>query len=173
MKKLGWILVFCLGCSEGLRVYTDYDRSFNIRQFKTYQWASQKDIEVRSNPLYYNELTDKRIKNITDGQLQIKGLTRVDDEPDVIIHYHIVVDDRVSFASDPYGLYGPYWMRPQGNAIAYKVGTLIIDIMDRETNSLAWRGYAVSVIQGDNEEISEAMLIKAITKIFEQYENFS
>jgi hypothetical protein len=171
MKNLIWMIFFCLGCSQGLRVYSDYDREFNLNEFKTYQWASQKEIEVRNNPLYFNELTDKRIKAIADGQLTIKGLTLAENEPDVIIHYHIVVDDKFSVASDPYGIYGPYWMGSRGNVVQYKEGTLIIDIMDRKTSSLIWRGYAVSVIEDDNEEITEEMLIKAIVKIFEQFRN--
>ena len=175
MKNFVWLILLCVGCSSNLKIYTDYDRAFDLHSFKTYQWATQIDIEQTNNPLYYNELTDKRIKSISDKQLRMKGFSLTDADPDVIIHYHIVVSDRYSLATDPYGFYGPYWMRPGGNAVLYlyKEGILILDIMDRKTNSLVWRGYAVSVIHDDRREISEATLNKAIIRIFQRYDQYN
>lgn len=168
MRNYLWAILLCASCSNELRVYSDYDREFDLKNCKTYQWAPQKDIEARNNPLYYNELTDKRIKKIANDQLKVKGLVLVSDEPDIIMHYHIVVDDRFSTATDPYGMYGPYWAR-SGRIIQYKEGTLIVDMMDQKTNSLMWRGYAVSVIENNNDEITEEMLMKALVKIFEVF----
>ena len=175
MKNWIWIIVpICLGCNTILKVYSDYDRSYDLRTFKTYQWAEVHELESKNNPLYFNELTDKRIKSISDKQLKLKGFSLVDDKPDVIIHYHIMVNDRYSLSSDPYGLYGSYWTRPGGNTILYmyKEGILIIDMMDSKSNNLVWRGYAVSVLEDDEEEISELTLNKAIARILQRYERY-
>jgi hypothetical protein len=169
--KTYWLILsmLLLSCTGQLRVYSDQDRDFNLVNYKTYQWAQLNDIERNNNPLYYNELTDKRIKAVADAQLKLKGISLASTGPDAILHYHIVVDDKFSVSPDPYGLYGRYWSRMGSNVVAYKEGTLIIDMMDSKTNSLIWRGYAVSVIQESDSEIREEMIQKAVTKIFEQY----
>ena len=167
MKKLGWILfLISIGCSNELRVYSDYDRDFDVSQYKTYSWAAKKEIENRNNPLYYNELTDKRIKAAVNEQLRSRGITETEKNPDAILHYHIAIEDRSMVSTDPYGLYGPYWTHP-ANIIAYREGTLIIDIMDGKTNNLAWRGWAVSIINENETERREEILKKAVKKIFE------
>jgi Domain of unknown function (DUF4136) len=169
--KTNWLFLSMLlmSCASQLRVYSDQDRDFNLANYTTYQWAHQNDIERNNNPLYYNELTDKRIKAVAETQLKLKGLSLSNSNPDAVFHYHIVVDDKFSVSSDPYGLYGRYWSRMGNNVVSYKEGTLIIDMMDSKTNSLIWRGYAVSVIQESDAEIKEEMIQKAVTKIFEQY----
>jgi hypothetical protein len=169
--KTNWLILsmLLLSCASQLRVYSDQDHDFNLANYKTYQWAQQNDIERNNNPLYYNELTDKRIKAVADAQLKLKGISLASTSPDAILHYHIVVDDKFSVSPDPYGLYGRYWSRMGSNVVAYKEGTLIIDMMDSKTNSLIWRGYAVSVIQESDSELREEMIQKAVTKIVEQY----
>jgi hypothetical protein len=165
MKKLLLIIPIVIGCSHELRVYSDYDRDFNVHEFKTYNWPSQTDLESKNNPLYYNELNDKRIKNAVDIQLKAKGMERTVENPGLMVHYHIVVEDRTSVTTDPYGSYGPYWTRT--GLIQYREGTLILDFMDSKTNSLVWRGWAVSIV--DNNEIDEETLIRAITGILKKF----
>ena len=170
MKTFGLMLcMVAMGCSSQLRVYSDQDRDFNLADYKTYQWAPQHEIERNNNPLYYNELTDKRIKTNADAQLKLKKLSLTNANPDAKFHYHIVVDDKFSVSSDPYGLYGPYWSRMGTNVVPYKEGTLILDMMDSKTNNLIWRGYAVSVIEESDTEMREDMIKKAVTKIVKLY----
>ena len=170
MKRIAWFfLILLMSCSNELRVYSDWDRDYDINKFKTYAWASKTDMESKNNPLYYNELTDKRIKNIINTQLPPKGLALASENADIIVHYHIVVDDKTAFTTDPYGLYGPYWTRT--GYYQYKEGTLIIDFMDSKTNNLVWRGWAVSIIDDNSEEIREETLMIAITKILEHFKN--
>lgn len=169
MKKLFWVVLLGgIGCSPALRVYSDYDRDFDVRKYQSYQWAEKTNIEGHNNPLFYNELNDKRIKKTTDVQFNLKGLVITQAGPEVILHYHIIVDNKSSLIPEPYGYYGPYWMRPGGNVVQYQEGTLILDFMDAKTNTLAWRGWAVSVIDDDGQ-LREETLTKAIVKILEQF----
>jgi hypothetical protein len=135
---LTWFLALILvnACAPSMRVYTDYDRDYNIRDYPTYGWAEEIDIEAKNNPLYYNELTDKRIKNAVNAQLMAKGYTLTTETPDLILHYHIVVEDRTEIQSDPYGYYGPYWMRTRTYSYQYKLGSLIIDFMNASNKNL-------------------------------------
>lgn len=174
MKKYitNFLVVFLLvamGCSPKATIYTDYDRDYNIREYITYAWADDKEIESRNNPLYYNELNDKRIKNAVNNQLKGKGYTLVSENPELLIHYHIVVEDRTEIRTDPYGYYGPYWMRSRTYSYSYRQGTLIIDLMDAANKNLLWRGWAVSVIDDAyTTDQAETLIYTAVADIFDR-----
>jgi len=56
------LLVLLAGCSQQLRVYTDQDPGYDLKNYRTFDWSQKTNIEAGRNPLHYNELTDKRIK---------------------------------------------------------------------------------------------------------------
>ena len=167
MKKYA-VLIFLMiaGCSPEIMIRSDYDKDVNLQQYSTYKWAGIRELESRNNPLYYNELNDKRIREAVDNELTSRGYIQADDA-ELILHYHIVVEDQHMIINEPYGTYGPYWTRQQA-VIQYKEGSIIIDIMEASTNSLAWRGWATSVING-TPDINEKLIRNSIVKLFRKY----
>lgn len=158
------LLVF--GCSPSVSIYHDYDRQINISTFSTYGWKSNAQKESANSPIYTNELNDKRIKVAADKGLQSKGYQLTDEEPQLILHYHIIVEDRSVVTQDPYyHHYSPYWIGMDVNTYQYKQGTLIIDLMDAKTEGLLWRGWAVSVLDELHPDKVEQRLNDAIQKI--------
>lgn len=170
MKK--WVSVLLLplaACSGQLQVSSDFDRDVEIHRFTTYTWLDAKAIEQRNDPLNYNELTDKRVKLAVDKQLKDKGYGLMPDSAQLIVHYHITVEDRVVIRPEPFGYsYGNYWTENRRSAVRYKEGTLIVDFMDSKNRNLIWRGWAVSVVNEDRM-ITEEMINHAVTKIFERF----
>jgi len=163
-----FFLLFALSCGPSISVYHDYDSEKNISHYETYNWKVYSEIESNRNPIYYNELNDKRIKTAVNRAMQKKGYRQVDFGPDIAIHYHIVVEDKTVFMMDPGGhQYGLYWMKDEMNQYQYQQGTLIIDLMDSRTNDLVWRGWAVAVLEDLRPEKVEEMLNKTIDRIFE------
>ncbi len=158
------------GCSAQMNVRSDYDREINLRQYKTYNWLAVKEIESKNEPLYYNELTDKRIKKAVDLQLRAKSINKDSLAPSLRVHYHIAVDSRSSIRPTNYGYaYGPYWMRNQMDSYSYREGTLIIDLMDAKNNNLVWRGWASSVLNDNDIDLSETKITEAVLKILQQF----
>lgn len=169
MKNLGLFIILVLtSCTPGITVQTDYDRDVNIKQYTTYGWADNKDMEAKNNPLYYNELNDKRIKTTVEDELAKKGYVLTTQNPELILHYHLLAEKQNELRTDPYGVYGPYWIQPHVNSYYYTEGTIIIDIMEAKTNNLAWRGWATSIID-NNRELNEAVMKEAIQFIFKEY----
>ena len=163
-----FLLLFLSSCSDQLRVKSDYDREVDFSHYKTYGWLSAKDIEQKNNPLIYNELADKRIKKAIDGQFQIKQIGWVADNPDLLVHYHIIIDNKSALWPDPYGYYSPYWIRSRMDVYQYREGTLIIDLMDSK-NNLVWRGWAVSVLDINEIDLSEEKIHRAVNQILSEY----
>lgn len=105
MKKLSLLIILftLLACGPSLRIYTDYDRDVNIGKYTSYTWLNPKDIESKNNPLYYNELNDKRIKAAVEEELKTRGYHKSDSAAELVVHYHIVVENLTAVRTDPYG----------------------------------------------------------------------
>ena len=169
---LFYAAVLLTSCGPTIRVYTDHDRDVNVLTYSSYTWLDTKEIEVRNNPLYYNELNDKRIKAAVNEELRKHGYNRSDSGARLVVHYHIVVENRATVQVDRYGYrYGSYWMTSGISSYPYQEGTLIIDLMEPGTNLLAWRGWAVAVVNDYTSEQQEALIRKAVEKIFRRYPN--
>lgn len=164
------LILITLSCSHEITVFTDYDRDFNLELYHTYNWATVDNIEVRNNPLYYNELNDKRIKLAVDQKLISKGYSQ-SENAEVIIHYHIVIDDKSVVATDPFGYhYSPYWIRSRRSVYLYSEGSLIIDVMDATNKHLIWRGWAVTPLENyRNGEKVDRLINDSVKKIFREF----
>lgn len=164
------LLLIIGGCSPQIRVYSDYDPQYNLGKYATFNWQQKTNIESGNNPLYYNELNDKRIKAAVQEELTSKGYVLTEEKSDLVLHYHIIIDDQSIVTTDPHGYYSPYWMNMQTNIYQYREGTLIIDLMEPKTNNLVWRGWAVSAIDAVYTPDQTDHLIKiAIGKIFRKF----
>jgi hypothetical protein len=167
----GLITFLLVGCSPGIHVYNDFDPDYNLWSYKTFDWGQKIDIETGRDPLHYNELNDKRIKSAVRSQLSSRGFSLADANPDLVLHYHIIVKDKSVLATEPYGYnYSSYWTRMETNIYSYREGTLILDLMDSKTSNLIWRGWAVSPLNGPYkpEEI-ENLINTAVAKIFTKF----
>ena len=171
MKKyipLLFILVFA-SCSERIRVYIDKDATRDVSLFSSYSWDEAKNLEMANNPLYYNELNDKRIKLEVNNQLQNRGYRFEASDSQLLVHYHIVVSSETVSRDMTEFYHGARWLEVDRNTYTLREGTLIIDLMDSKTNELVWRGYAISVLDEYRPQISEETIYEAIAKIFQNF----
>ena len=164
------ILALLSGCNPQIKVYSDYDPDYDLWTYKTFDWGEKVDIEKGKNPLHYNELNDKRIKLAVEEQMNMRGYLRSQENPDLILHYHIIIEDQTAVVTEPYGYqYGSYWIQAQTNIYPYKQGTLILDLMDKKTNNLIWRGWAVSAIDNVDPEKVDKLISVTVAKIFRKF----
>jgi hypothetical protein len=163
-------IVVVAGCSPQIKVYSDMDPDYDLWTYRSFDWGQKVNVEAGNNPLRYNELNDKRIKAAVLQQLQSRGFILREQDPDLIVHYHIIVDNKSAVTTEPLGYrYGSYWMRSGVNVYYYREGTLIIDLMERSTKNLVWRGWAVAnVDEIDTEEVDEVIKV-AVEKIFRKF----
>lgn len=174
MKTLSTVVVSMLlltTCSPQIQVYTDQDPDYDVGSYKTFGWGQKINIEEGRNPLYYNELNDKRIKQAITAQLNSRGYVYGDSLADFIIHYHIIIDNQSMITTGPFGYsYGPYWIRTSTDVTTYQEGTLIVDLMDPKTNNLMWRGWAVTEMdEGYKSDKADKLIRSAVSKIFKDF----
>ena len=142
----------------------DFDGLADFSKFKTYTW-------VRGNPVP-DELNHRRIVQAIEAQLSLKGLAKVDSNPDVLAAYHASFGTDLEISAISTG-WGPYrWGGGNGVARAREVltGTLAVDLVDARTKTIVWRAMASHDLDVDAKPEKRAKNIqKTSEKMFKNY----
>ena len=164
---MGVIFLFA-GKLSAAQVKTDYDRSANFGQYKTYSWQTVKT---------QNPLDADRIKSAVNASLGAKGWTMVDSGGDVSIVAMEIAKNQQTLNTFYDGFGGGWgWRRFGGGGFGesttttetYKVGTLVVDLFDTKTKELIWRGNASDTLSNNsNKNIKN--LDKEVEKMFKQF----
>jgi hypothetical protein len=175
---LAVVLIACLAAPVAAqKSYVDYDRTADMKSYKTYAWSSTPEVSVYDD----NPLMHSRIKNAIEYYLHQGGIIENTDDPDLWVTYYGEADHDFevnTFASAGYG-YGPGWQSnsPWGGSavgmtattpIPQKAGTLVIDLWDAKTMKIVWRGTMTATIP-DNPQKSHKKLDKGIQKMVEKW----
>jgi hypothetical protein len=151
------------GCS-GISVSTDFDPEAPFNSMKTFDWARQKSHGPR-DAMIMNEIMDRRIQRAVEHVLESKGYRRVErGSPDFLVAFHYSVRNRLEVVDYGYG-----WRRGwRGRSVQeIREGTLLVDIVDRESNQLVWRGKAEGAINDPDE--AEERITQVVTKLMERF----
>jgi hypothetical protein len=156
------------------KVSYDFNKSSDFGSFKTY---AHKDGTKVGQPLI-----DDRIVSAIDAAMAAKGFTKVADNPDVVVVYHVAFDkekDISTFSSGyggGYGAYGYGWGGGWGGGSTSTqvrdilIGTLVIDMADAKKNQVAWRGMGVKEIDTQAKpDKRDKSITNAVNKIFKNY----
>ncbi len=162
-------------------VIHDYDHSVDFSQYKTFDWVKDETIPILSDnqaiALQFDlEEEDRKIRAQIEGQLEKKGFQKTTDgEPDFLVSYFAVgrTDLKLSQrdsgsqpANLPYGHWRPFYNVSQDYRLKRK-GTLTVDLVDRATNQLMWRGSATATYSKPKDGPKKAK--KAIDKMFKKF----
>src|SRR5688572_30561564 len=119
MKKLITLFLVSLlfyGCATTLpvEVSTDYDRTANFSQYRTFKWFQDKPTAGRDSVYKYNTFLDQRIRTAVESQLARKGINKTEGAADLLIAYDVKVitrqEARPDYAFAPGFGYGySYW----------------------------------------------------------------
>ncbi|WP_372762365.1 DUF4136 domain-containing protein [Pseudoalteromonas sp.] len=155
----------------------DYDKSADFANYKTFAWAENADLTKDTNNYQINALMEKRVRSAIISELSQKMGMRLTDpaNADVLINYHASVDKEldVSNFSIGYGARWSSWGMGYHNDITtreYEVGTLVIDIVDRASNQLVWRGAEDGRLRkNQSPEQRERSVKKTVAKILTNF----
>ena len=146
------------------QVKTDYDRSADFSQYKTYSWENVQT----QDPLWVD-----RIKEAVNGALTAKGLTPVDSGGDVAIVAIEMTKNQQNLNTFYNGFGGGWrWGGGFGDATTtvdnYKVGTLVVDLFDAKTKKIVWRGSSSDTLS-DKSDKNIKNLDKGVQKMFDHF----
>jgi Domain of unknown function (DUF4136) len=162
------IAVLFATASFGEQVKTDYDRSANFSQYKTYSWQ-----KVQTQ----DQLWVSRIEDAVNAALTAKGLTQVPSGGQLAIVAIEMTKNQQTLNTFYDGFGGGWgWRRFGGGGLGdattttenYKVGTLVVDLFDANSKQLIWRGSASDTLS-DKSEKNIKNLDKGVQKMFDHF----
>src|SRR5258708_6185328 len=156
------IVLLSAAAAFAQQVKTDYDRSANFSQYKTYSWEKVQT----QDPL----LVD-RIKEAVNAALTAKGWTPVASGGNVAIVAIEMTKNQRTLNTFYDGFGGGWrWGGGFGNATTtvdnYQVGTLVVDLFDANTKKVIWRGSSSDTLS-DNSGQNIKNLDKGVQKMFD------
>jgi len=175
LPRIGFVVIASMilfaSTSSAHQVKTDYDRSANFAQYKTYSWEQVKT----KDPLDVD-----RIKSDVNAVLAAKGWTQVASGGDVSIIALQMTQNQQTLNTFYDGFGGGWGYRRFGGGgfggfgdattttETYKVGTLVVDLFDTKTKQLLWRGSASDTLS-NNSNTNIKNLDKGVEKMFKQF----
>jgi hypothetical protein len=163
LKFLPFVLIlFLVGACGSINVKTDYDTKTDFSQYKTFAFYKKG---IDKAPI--SDLDKRRILRAIETELQTKGMTK-SKEPDVLVSIYTKAKKQI----DVYNNYNPYYYGPyqRQQVIKYTEGTLLIDILDRNTKKLIWQGVGKGALSKSSKpEKREAVIQKFVQEILEEY----
>ena len=174
MRQLAFPVVLVLfvalaGCAVGPR--HEYDEKVDFSTMRTFAWLepeyAESEVSV-SHPVLDSPLLGQRVERAVVATLQERGFRVAEENPDFLVTYHTAEGEKErqsgSYVSLGYGRgHSPFFgtgilldMTPR----SFKEGTLIVDVVDAETEELIWRGWNDTVLNQrnfDQERVNEAV----------------
>lgn len=190
MKKIALILMvvstaLLSSCGSSIDISYDYDRSVDFTKFSTFAIAEWNE----DNSELVDDFTKTRMQNAMRRQMELRGLTEVKENPDMLVDVFIVTTTEeyttayTTHVGSGYGGWGGYGRYGYGygyGGMSYGVastqyvehekliGTIVIDVYDERTKKLAWQGLAKGEIDQDSTP-TEKGVNNVMDKIFYKY----
>lgn len=157
-------LIFALCLAGCATVKVDKIDTAHLANYRKYAWV-KPDIQSDKSLLNSNSITEENIRSAVKTEFAKKGITEDEQNPDLLLMYHIYTSQKTENVANPAPLYpyygygfGPraYFFRGRLVQIGYSGyynpwntgyhteqytdGTLILDVIDAKSNELLWRG---------------------------------
>jgi hypothetical protein len=157
-----------IGCAS-LTIDSYADRGFNLQRYHTFNWGAPDVVSTGDPRLDNNQFFDERVRLQVERELASRGFEKTATEaPDVLVHYHASVTQKIDIRN----LDAEYDACEEGDCepYVYDAGTLFIDLVDRRTNRLVWRGWAAGSIDGviDDQEWLEKRIDETVARILDR-----
>jgi hypothetical protein len=168
IKTFAVLLTLSLAPAAWAQVNVDWDPDADFTGLMTYSWK-----EGTGAP----PLAQKRIETAINAALAEKGFQQVEQGADFYIITHAALDTQTRINVTDYGYHGGWYRgyyRGAGvgsttvDVYDYKVGTLVVDILDRESDDLMWRGVGSKTVS-DNPQKNEKKINKIVNKMFRRF----
>ncbi|MBT8218412.1 MAG: DUF4136 domain-containing protein [Bacteroidia bacterium] len=156
------MILFVASCATMYHVYSDYERNIDFTEFKTYKVVNHEN----GFPVGASPIDKQRIRRAINYEMQAIGY-QPSDNPDILVSWFVKIENRkgVNVYRD---YYGRWRYRQYLSVYDYKAGTLVVDLIDQNTNDVVWHGKTYESIL-DRASNREKKIKNVVREIFGQY----
>jgi len=160
-------------CASGPDVRADYDKAADFGKYRTYGFVTGGAQEFKS-------LGQQLAQAAAAREMESRGYTK-SDNPDLVLAFKGRLEEKTDIESTPAPMYGPGWGyrgwygAPYGysgsevSTRRYNVGTLVMDVIDREKRQAVFRGGIEGVVSKEMLANKQAAIEQAVAHIFSKY----
>lgn len=191
MKKQLFILLVStalLSACSNYNYYSVSNKPLNTN-YKTYAWIPEG--ESKASNIYNNDVATDRIVDAAGLELNKRGLTLDNQQPDILVRYTANVNKSTTTYEEPVYYNQPPMLSPRvgyyrGRARYYYVyrnplpiyvgnrerrmsireGSIMIDLIDRKSSKVIWRGWAEGEVSNPEKALNE--LPQVVANIFKK-----
>ncbi len=136
------------GCAS-INTGADFPAGIRMDQYQTFAWGGGDTLPAGDPRLDNNPFFDARVRSAVELELAAKGLRHVAASPDLLVHYHASVRQRVDVvrADEARGYSSPE-LRASEKVVEFDEGTLIVDVVEPKGKTVVWRGWSQTDVGG-------------------------
>jgi hypothetical protein len=158
--------VLVAGCATSTAGF-HMERTVDFAVYHTYLWGPPDALPVGDPRLDNNSMFRDELQGTAEKQFAIKGYQLVHERPDLLVHYHASVNQRIDVdkTDRAYGYCATSACEPQ--VVEYEQGTIIIDVVDARTNRVIWRGWSQDSMTGiiDHQDRLKKQVEEGVAKL--------
>ncbi|GAC1485704.1 MAG: hypothetical protein NVS1B13_12590 [Flavisolibacter sp.] len=188
IKSLAIVVLSCFilaGCSSVAHV--EKDKTFNFGNLHTYSWPEIREGKADSAVVKVSDLTDRKIKEVVNMEMQKNGWKEVKHKPDVLMDYEVFYEKTFKrqnnpVYSQPYSRYyfNPYTRRWSSiffpaDLLGYdngqrqvNEGTMTINMSDAQSDKTGWQGWTTTEVNSKNFTTKEIQ--NSVKLIFRKFD---
>ena len=154
------------GCAT-ITVSSHVERGINFADYVTYDWGPPDNLPVGDPRLDNNPFFNDHLQGAIEKKMAAMGYERaVHGGADLLIHYHASVTQKID-VYDVDHRYGYCYENCDPEYSNYEEGTLVIDLVDTNTNKVVWRGWAQDSMNGiiDHQDRLEKQVDESVAKM--------
>ena len=159
-------IVFALACSS-MTVRADHDSQNDFSAYSAFALFERQGKESRRPQM--SPIVDQRIAAKMASELEDKGfVTTSPRKADFLVTFYTAVRRRVVINRTGWYSWGGWGWRGGATWVnSYPEGTLVIDIIDRRSRQLVWRGVGEGAFTSNNP--SDEKVAKRVSKILSSF----
>lgn len=194
MKRIFYLCcLLVLGLSQACTTTTvssDYAKGTDFGKYKSYAWLPDIDT-THQKPLWDNDIFRQNLHQAVNNQMVSMGYALDTVKPDMLLIVHASFHNQQQTYTTPMsttypyyypgyvysGPWYPYYYRGYYNypyitgydvqTVNYTEGTIVVDMIDRDTKKLVWRGWSEGAV--NDPQAFERKLPKRIHDIFMKF----
>lgn len=183
--------VLLAACASPKQASIDYDSNVNFSQYQTFafyqavvtaeQTPDSSETTAAAAPSY-DPLTAQHFKAAITREMTALGYRFDEQAPQLLVNYSTNVESREDVRSSPLRINAGYGFFGRNSALGlgfplvggvettrYKVGSVLIDVIDASANRLIWQGMVEGKLTNKALQQPEQAINDAVAIIYQRY----
>ena len=182
----GYLAFVFLLASCAPTAHVEKDDNADLSHYKTFSWI-EKDGKDKNDRNKNNDLTEQKIRQAVNKELEKEGWREKKSNPDILLSYDVLVERSTREQSDaryttPFTrtFYDPYSRRffnvyypsqfigYENREISTREGTITVTMIDAETEKEVWQGWATDEV--DSRHMTSKEIQNSVKAIFRKFD---